>query len=305
MEKLVNDLIGPPRDHTLQQETLNHSELKSINQNKPNSKERESMKLSTQDYVLFDIPPSEKILYSKDVQTDFQDEKLVPELDHLDVNDSVNLEESLPAGNEQICNPTETQLSESVNQEPPQLDISNTLSSESFNSFFMKSCKLVDRALNLNENYDIFTDYLNKDEIEDCKINSNGSKGWNLTKTFSHERYSKNRCCTDLDWSPKYPELVLASFSKNSPTNGNLISEPLGNNDADGVTLIYNLHSNIAESYLFSATSDITSCMFSPFHSRKRVLILDLVISGTYSGQVLIFDVREGHYPGSFKEIFF
>jgi dynein intermediate chain, cytosolic len=90
----------------------------------------------------------------------------------------------------------------------------------------------------------------------------------------------KNRCCTDLDWSLKHPELVLASFNKNT---ANI-------NDPDGLALIYNLHSSIPEFRLFS-TSDVTSCQFSPFHS-------SLVLGGTYSGQVLVWDTRLGHYPG-------
>lgn len=64
----------------------------------------------------------------------------------------------------------------------------------------------------------------------------------------------------------------------------------MGLNEPDGLVLIWNTHLLERPEFVFHAPSDVTTCMFSPFHP-------NLVVGGTYSGQVLIWDTRARHLP--------
>jgi len=97
---------------------------------------------------------------------------------------------------------------------------------------------------------------------------------------FWDERYCKNRSITDVDWSPKYPELSVASYNKN----------PAALNEPDGLVCVWNLHLLERPEFVFHSQSDVLSVTFSPFHS-------NLVFGGTYSGQILLWDTRSKHLP--------
>ncbi|EEB99275.1 hypothetical protein MPER_01076, partial [Moniliophthora perniciosa FA553] len=97
---------------------------------------------------------------------------------------------------------------------------------------------------------------------------------------FWDERYGKNRSITDVDWSPQYPELSVASYNKN----------PAALNEPDGIVAVWNLHLLERPEFVFHSQSDVLSVTFSPFHS-------NLVFGGTYSGQILLWDNRSRHLP--------
>lgn len=99
-------------------------------------------------------------------------------------------------------------------------------------------------------------------------------------QVFFDEKLTKNRSVTDVNWSSKFPELSLASYSKN----------PIAANDADGVVLVWNLHLTERPEFTFFAQSDVLCAIFSDFHP-------NLVIGGTYSGQVLLWDTRSKASP--------
>ena len=82
------------------------------------------------------------------------------------------------------------------------------------------------------------------------------------------------------DTQVQFPELVLASYTKN----------PTAPNDPDGLTQVWNLHLHDRPEYVFHAQSDILVAKFSPFHP-------NLIIGGAYSGQVLLWDTRAKAAP--------
>jgi dynein intermediate chain len=61
-------------------------------------------------------------------------------------------------------------------------------------------------------------------------------------------------------------------------------------NDPDGVLQVWNMHLQGRPEYVFHAQSDILVAKFSPFHP-------NLMVGGTYSGEVLLWDMRSRWGP--------
>ncbi|KAK8222959.1 cytoplasmic dynein-like protein 1 intermediate chain 2 [Phyllosticta paracitricarpa] len=157
--------------------------------------------------------------------------------------------------------------------------------SDDFFDFVERSTKVIERAL--EEEYDLLTDYAmagmeDVDEDDDGFGNAKGKKGRRIREItqFYDERWSKKRMISDLNFSQKFPELVLASYTKN----------PSAPHDPDGLVQIWNMHMQDRPEYIFHAQSDILTAQFSPFHP-------NLIIGGAYSGQVLLWDTRAKSAP--------
>ncbi|KAF2750856.1 WD40 repeat-like protein [Sporormia fimetaria CBS 119925] len=158
--------------------------------------------------------------------------------------------------------------------------------SDEFLDFVERSTKVLERALEQQFDYDILADYAQRTadvDEEDEGYGSSGAKKGRRVKEiaqFYDERWSKKRVISDIDFSTKFPELVLASYTKNT-------SAP---HDPDGVIQVWNLHMHERPEYIFHAQSDILTAKFSPFHP-------NLIIAGAYSGQVLLYDTRAKSTP--------
>lgn len=97
-----------------------------------------------------------------------------------------------------------------------------------------------------------------------------------LNRHFFDERWSRNRTVTSLDWSPQFPELLLASYNNNEESP----------NDPDGVVLVWNTKFKKATpEYIFHCQSAVLSATFARFHP-------NLILGGTYSGQIVLWDNR-------------
>ncbi|TGZ77402.1 WD40 repeat-like protein [Ascodesmis nigricans] len=147
--------------------------------------------------------------------------------------------------------------------------------SHEFLDFIERSSKIVERALDIE--YDILADYgmdVNGDDEDET--------GRRLKEVvqFYDERWSKKRMISDIHFSYKFPELVLAAYTKN----------PAAPHDPDGLVQVWNVHSPSRAEYVFHAQSDVLTARFSPFHP-------SLIIGGAYSGQVLVWDTRAKSQP--------
>src|SRR5262249_18002515 len=93
------------------------------------------------------------------------------------------------------------------------------ISSSEFEDFVDQSTKIIERGL--DEPYDLLTDYneakTSLDEEEDGYGAGRGRRGRRVKEVaqFWDERWSKKRMISDIGFSPKYPELLLASYTKN------------------------------------------------------------------------------------------
>ncbi|OIW35545.1 WD40 repeat-like protein [Coniochaeta ligniaria NRRL 30616] len=152
--------------------------------------------------------------------------------------------------------------------------------SDDFFDFLDRSTKVIEKALS---EYDILTDYTlqqhDADDEDDHLHGANtGGKGRRKIREvaqFYDERWSKKRMVSSIDWSPKYKELLLASYTKN----------PSSPHEPDGVVQVWNMHLPERPELVFHAQSDILVAKFSPFHP-------NLIVGGAYSGQVLLWDTR-------------
>ncbi|KAK4047408.1 hypothetical protein OIV83_005455 [Microbotryomycetes sp. JL201] len=149
-------------------------------------------------------------------------------------------------------------------------ELSSVLASTPFLDFISQSTKVVQRAL--ADSYDYLKDYsIVSDEGQD----SDDKAKIKLLGSWADSTWGKGRSVTAVDWSTKFPELFVAAYNKN----------PLAMNEPHGIACVWNLHSPNEPEYVFHAQSDLLSIAFSPFHP-------NLVIGGTYSGQILIWDTR-------------
>lgn len=157
--------------------------------------------------------------------------------------------------------------------------------SEEFVDFLEQSTKVIERALD-QETYDILTDYAlqGKDHDDDDNESGNtGGRGAHRIKEiaqFFDERWSKKRMISCIDFSPKFSELLLASYTKN----------PTAPHEPDGLVQVWNTHMHDRPEYIFTAQSDILTAKFSPYHP-------NLIVGGSYSGQVLLWDTRAKSAP--------
>ncbi|EQL03688.1 hypothetical protein G6O67_006986 [Ophiocordyceps sinensis] len=157
--------------------------------------------------------------------------------------------------------------------------------SEEFVEFLEQSTKVIERAIE-QETYDILTDYAlqGKDQDDDDDDSGNtGGRGAHRIKEiaqFFDERWSKKRMISSIDFSPKFSELLLASYTKN----------PTAPHEPDGLVQVWNTHMHDRPEYVFTAQSDILTAKFSPYHP-------NLIVGGSYSGQVLLWDTRAKAAP--------
>uniref|UniRef100_A0AAQ5XCU6 Dynein cytoplasmic 1 intermediate chain 1 n=1 Tax=Amphiprion ocellaris TaxID=80972 RepID=A0AAQ5XCU6_AMPOC len=170
-----------------------------------------------------DFLPKEVVSYSKETQTlltahlseEEEDEEMMeakpgPESEQQDEDDNRETKDgSFPV------------LRELTEEERQQI-----LHSSEFQSFFDCSIRVMERAL--AEDGDIFFDYSGRD-LED-------KEGWvgrslSFSRLFYDEHWSKHRVITCLDWSPQYPELLVASYNNNEDAP----------HEPDGVALVWNI----------------------------------------------------------------
>ncbi|KAG6813836.1 hypothetical protein H0H92_006780 [Tricholoma furcatifolium] len=215
---------------------------------------------------LFELPRKERVSYNKEVQTTAIEPEN-PEGYEDDLRERILREHELEK--ERLARDKELE-EEKLSEE----ERASILAAPEFIDFVEQSSKIVQRAL--NDGYDYIRDYT-------IGAESGGDDSEGRVKRvceFYDERYGKNRSITDVDWSPKYPELSVASYNKN----------PAALNEPDGIVAVWNLHLLERPEFIFHSQSDVLSVTFSPFHS-------NLIFGGTYSGQILLWDTRSKHLP--------
>lgn len=230
--------------------------------------------------VILDIPPKEIVFYNKEVQTTdtsfippppSEDEiraKIVKEFEEIErQRKAYEEEEKIKA---EIEKKKEAKLWELSDEEKKII-----LNSPEFKEFIDLSTKHVERAI--NENYDFMRDYRADEELDD--IDERGPRLKYLCSYFD-DRWTKNRSVTDVNWSSKNPELFLGSYNKN----------PYAINDPDGIVCVWSLRLLERPEFIFHSQSDVLTTMFSDFHQ-------SYIIGGTYSGQILLWDMRAKSLP--------
>ncbi|CAH1776148.1 unnamed protein product [Owenia fusiformis] len=238
--------------------------------------------LSVSKVTQTNIPPKETVAYSKETQTTQatvdRDEDDMESLD-VDTTPTSTKPGKMPqvspvkpadmAHNEAVVKEEKIEVREISEEEKQQI-----MFTDDFQKFMMRSSAIMERAL-AEEDTDIFTDYsgLNADDSEGDISASDKLK---LNRTFFDERWSKHRTVTCMDWSVQHPELLVASYNNNEESP----------HEPDGVALVWNLKfKKTTPEYVFHCQSAVMSTCFAKFHP-------NLVVGGTYSGQIVLWDNR-------------
>ncbi|KAK3556529.1 hypothetical protein QTP70_009071 [Hemibagrus guttatus] len=216
-----------------------------------------------------DFPPRELVSYSKETQTPVSTQPKDAEEE--------NEEEDLAVAPAALETPQEnephTEEEEAPTHELTEEEKQQILHSDDFLTFFDHSSRIVERAL--SEQVDVCFDYSGRD-LQDKEGETQAGTKLSLNRQFIDERWSKHRVVTCLDWSPQYPELLVASYSSNEEAP----------HEPDGVALVWNMkYKKTTAEYVFHCQSAVMSAAFAQFHP-------NLVVGGTYSGQIVLWDNR-------------
>ncbi|XP_063227712.1 cytoplasmic dynein 1 intermediate chain isoform X23 [Bacillus rossius redtenbacheri] len=243
------------------------------------------------------IPPKEMVSYTKQTQTatsgherdahatDYYAEDEESSLPHLDGGGMFQSKLPpgiLPHGLPQVkeVQPAVTALEQEQAKQPPKevRELSEEekqmiILSEEFQRFFDRATRIMERAL--SESVDIYTDYTGVNDGEEG-LDEKSHLRLSLNRWFYDERWSRNRCVTSLDWSPQFPELLVASYHNNDDSP----------NDPDGVCLVWNTKfKKTTPEYIFHCQSPVMVSTFARFHP-------NYILGGTYSGQIVLWDNR-------------
>ncbi|KAJ8290750.1 hypothetical protein GJAV_G00017030 [Gymnothorax javanicus] len=229
---------------------------------------RKMHKLGASKITQVDFLPKEVVSYSKETQT--------PLAAHQSEEEEEDEEISEPKPGPEIDQQEEEEKQETNEIHPRELteeEKQQVLHSEEFLIFFDRTIRVVERAL--AEESDIFFDYSGRD-LEDKEGDVQAGSNLSFNRLFYDEHWSKHRVVTCLDWSPQYPELMVASYNNNEDAP----------HEPDGVALVWNMKfKKITPEYIFHCQSSVMSVGFARFHP-------NLVVGGTYSGQIVLWDNR-------------
>uniref|UniRef100_H2V8L0 Dynein cytoplasmic 1 intermediate chain 2 n=1 Tax=Takifugu rubripes TaxID=31033 RepID=H2V8L0_TAKRU len=235
---------------------------------------RQTPKLGMAKVTQVDFPPREIVSYTKETQTPVVTQE---KEDYFERDDKEEEEEEIapapPLGEPQTEIPDQKVEEEVPPHELTEEEKLQILHSEEFANFFDHSTRIIERAL--SEHVDLFFDYSGRDlEEKECEIQA-GAKLF-LNRQFTDEHWSKHRVVTCLDWSPQYPELLVASYNNNEDAP----------HEPDGVALVWNMkYKKTTPEYVFHCQSAVMSAAFAKFHP-------NVVVGGTYSGQIVLWDNR-------------
>lgn len=236
------------------------------------SPRHKAVKLTVSKVTQAGFPPKELVSYSKETQTPTE----TPD-DEGDIEDE---EEAKSAPVAPVQPVQEVSAPEEKEEEKPEVpkelseeEKKQIESSDDYSVFIDHSVRLLERAI--AENIDIFTDYEGKGDGDGEGDKDAGAK-LSLNRNFFDDRWSRHRVITCLDWSHQYPELLVASYNNNEESP----------HEPDGVALIWNMkYKKSSPEYIFHCQSAVMSAGFANFHP-------NMVIGGTYSGQIVLWDNR-------------
>ncbi|PVV01621.1 hypothetical protein BB560_003951 [Smittium megazygosporum] len=252
-------------------------------------KENDSIsKFSTFSTVLFDIPPKEKVYYSKEIQVsselDENDSLVSDKLKNMVPQNEVEKIVSLALEKEQ--KDREQYELERKQKETLQKNLKEQVTfftderkqeiieSTRFAEFFEKSSRVMERAI--DEDYDFTVDYTLSQSQKDIKPETRIKH----VRDLHADNLCNSRSVTDISWSGKFGELIVTSYNRNA----------LAPNEPDGIVAVWNIHLQNRPEFIFHSPSDVLTVIHSEFNP-------NMVIGSTYSGQIMIWDTRTKIFP--------
>ncbi|KAM4688374.1 cytoplasmic dynein 1 intermediate chain 1 isoform 1-T1 [Discoglossus pictus] len=229
---------------------------------------RRLLKLGVSKITQVDFLPREVVSYSKETQTPVTTHPTEVEEEDEEMVELKTAHDSELENQEEKQDAKEAPPRELTEEEKQQV-----VHSEEFLIFFDRTIRVIERAL--AEDSNIFFDYSGQD-LEDKEGDIQAGANLSFNRQFYDEHWSKHRVVTCLDWSLQYPELIVASYNNNEDAP----------HEPDGVALVWNMKfKKTTPEYIFHCQSSVMSVCFARFHP-------NLVIGGTYSGQIVLWDNR-------------
>lgn len=228
-------------------------------------------------------PAKERILYNREVQTiisiadgpqynEEEVQKRIKEAREKDEEERKRLEQEAAAAAalaEEEARKTAEAEADAALEDLPEEEKEAILKEEGFGSFFDSASKVIERAL--SEKYDYLMDYT----VTETTGTEDQRDTIKLVTSYAFDTLTRHRSVMDLAWSPKFPELLLAAYNRSV----------FANNASDGLVCVWNLHLADRPEFVLHASSDVLTARFSEFHPH-------VILGGTYSGQVVIWDTR-------------
>ncbi len=155
--------------------------------------------------------------------------------------------------------------------------------SDEFATFVATVLPAVERALRLNQRFDFMADFAGK--LGGGASDRGGGSALRARAPFFDERWCRKRAVMALDWSRAQPALLAAAMTAPEVVSSGGIL------DADGVVCVWSA-GNLLErpEFVFTCSSQVTAVAFANFQPT-------LLVGGTYSGQIVLWDSRAGSAP--------
>eukprot|EP01088_Endostelium_zonatum_P020526 TRINITY_DN7616_c0_g1_i1.p1 TRINITY_DN7616_c0_g1~~TRINITY_DN7616_c0_g1_i1.p1 ORF type:complete len:875 (+),score=363.98 TRINITY_DN7616_c0_g1_i1:2490-5114(+) len=195
------------------------------------------------------------------------------------------------------------------------------VTSREFSNFFDSASKAIERVLYIGKSFgDPLSDFgfgrdksrsgENSDDFDEEELDEYDRKQRKrtakakLSLTLTDPRWTKNRAVSDMAWSPRFNDLIAVSYSLPSSSSGpgdsssasgarDEVASVIGAGDADGVVCIWSIHGTLQRpEYVFTCQSPVTSVLLPKYHPT-------LVVGGTYSGQIVLWDTRTKYGGGA------
>ncbi|DAZ96092.1 TPA: hypothetical protein N0F65_000640 [Lagenidium giganteum] len=175
--------------------------------------------------------------------------------------------------------------------------------SDGMEAFLIKASRVIERALASTKKFDIMVDY--GAMVEEDSHADDTTEALKAQFAFKDDKWTKHRAVTDIDVSPFYPELMLVSYTARdfldeedkdygASKQWDTLVDGADVTDlsaiTEGVVLLWSSALPTRPEYRFTCHSQITSACFNPFDRH-------LILGGTYSGQIVIWDTRAKSAP--------
>ncbi|CAH0519870.1 unnamed protein product [Peronospora belbahrii] len=179
------------------------------------------------------------------------------------------------------------------------------LQSDAMETFLNKASRVIERALSTSSKFDIMIDY--GEDVEQDAAAEEAIESLKQQHVFVDDKWSNHRAVTDVDVSPFYPELTLVAYTarnflEEKAVDDGLLSQwdTMGKSPkvalmevaaiTEGVVLLWSTALPGRPEYRFTCHSQVTSACFNPFDRH-------VIIGGTYSGQIVVWDTRAKSAP--------
>lgn len=248
------------------------------------------------------------------IQTEADD---FPENVDEDTNDKLDADEKETTV-EEMDEPVAPKETNAPMKEPsllPEEQMDEAVSTESFTSFFNSASKKVERLLGAPILSDLMVgdkEYYTDKESKRDTSSVRGKEGSFVSAqvSFSFPKWTQNRDITSIDWSPHHRgELMLASYNIPTTSKSTMGETAISTmkpheshssslfprsktemTNADGLCIVWNLSMPSRPEHIFTCGSPVLNAKFHPTEG-------SLVVGACYSGQVVIWDVRNGRLP--------